>query len=173
MEIWKDIKGYEGLYQVSNYGMVRSLNYRHTGKAKILRQSKTKWGYLIVCLYKDRKSKWFSVHRIVASTFIANPLNLPCVNHRNEAKTDNIVENLEFCDYKYNNNYGTHIERSAKKHSKPVLQYTKTGEFIREWTSIIEVKKKLGYGNGNISNCCLKKIKSAYGYIWKYKKEAV
>lgn len=168
-EIWKDIKDYEGLYQVSNWGRVRSLNYSHTGKVGILKPSKTKCGYLIVCLYKDGKSKWFGVHRLVASTFLENPDNLPCVNHRNEIKTDNRVENLEYCTTAYNNSFGTRLKRASEHKCKQVLQYTKTGEFIREWKSIIEIKRELGYGNGNISNCCLKKLKSAYGYIWKFK----
>ena len=172
-EIWKDIKDYEGLYQVSNWGRVKSLNYRHTGKEMVLQLNKTKYGYLLVCLYKDGKCKYFSVHRLVAEAFIPNPLNLPCVNHINENKQDNLVTNLEYCTTAYNNSFGTRLERVAKKNYKPILQYTKTGEFIREWASIIEVKRKLGLGNsnGNISNCCLKKLKSAYGYVWKFKGE--
>ena len=177
-EIWKDIKDYEGLYQVSNWGRVKSLNYRHTGKEMVLQLNKTKYGYLLVCLYKDGKSRWFSVHRLVASTFLENPDNLPCVNHKDEDKTNNFAGtpendytdgNLEYCTTAYNNSFGTRPKRAAEHKCKPVLQYTKTGDFIREWKSIIEVKRELGYGNGNISNCCLKKLKSAYGYIWKFK----
>ena len=169
VEIFKDIKDYEGLYQVSNFGRVKSLNYMHTGKEHILKLNKTKFGYLLVCLYKDGKKKWFAVHRLVASTFIENPENLPCVNHRNEIKSDNRVENLEYCTTAYNNSFGTRLKRASEHKCKKVLQYTKSGEFIREWKSIIEVNKELGYSTGNISSCCLKKLKSAYGYIWRHK----
>lgn len=110
-EIWKDIDGYEGLYQVSNLGRVKSLNYNHTNQEKILRQIKTKGGYVIINLCKNGKSKNFLVHRLVANAFLENLNNLPQVNHIDENKENNVVSNLEFCDAKYNNNYGTAIQR--------------------------------------------------------------
>lgn len=170
-EEWKNVVydgvNYEG-YQVSNTGEIRSLK---TGK--ILKQEKTNNGYLLTNLYKNGKRKKLLVHRLVAEAFIPNPLNLPEVNHKSENKQDNRVENLEYCDSSYNINYGNRNEKVAKKLSKNVLQFTKTGNFIREWSSLHEIQKQLGYCFPNISKCCLGDIKSAYGFKWEYKKEVV
>ena len=111
----------------------------------------------------------YKIHRLVAFTFLTNPQNLSDVNHKDENKTNNSVQNLEFCDKKYNCNFGTRNQRIAEKHSKPVLQFTKSGEFVREWKSGMDVQKNLGYTQTNISACCLGKYKSAYGFVWKYK----
>ena len=166
---WKDIDRYEGLYQVSDTGEIRSLK---TGK--ILKQEKSKCGYFRVTLYKNHKHTHYSVHRLVAEAFIPNPLNLPQINHKSEDKRDNRVETLEWCDCTYNNNYGTRHERCVEKTtngklSKPTLQFSLDGEFIREWPSIKEIERKTGYFKSNISACCLGKSKSSYGYIWKFK----
>lgn len=165
-EIWKDIEGYEN-YQVSNMGRIKSLNYNHTGEEKILKSYKMK-GYLVICLFKHGKSKWSTVHRLVAQAFIDNPNNLSQINHKNEIKDDNRVENLEWCDRKYNINYGTCIQRRKEKQSKIVYQYTLKGKLVREWPSTMEVERELGYLQSNISKCCLGKYKTAYGYIWRY-----
>ena len=103
-EIFKDIKGYEGLYQVSNFGNVKSLDYRHTGKERLLKQAIDKHSYHRICLWSYGEPKWFSIHRLVAESFIPNPDNLPCVNHKDENKHNNHVDNLEWCTYEYNNN---------------------------------------------------------------------
>ena len=95
--VWKDIPGYEGKYQVSNDGKVRSLNYKRTGKTKILKQNTNKDGYKTLLLCKNGKVKAYYIHRLVAIVFIPNPHNLPSVNHLNEVKTDNRVENVEWC----------------------------------------------------------------------------
>ena len=113
-EIWKDIPGYEGKYEVSNLGNVRSLNYNRSGEPKLLKQGNVN-GYKVVILYKDGKKKTCNVHRLVAMTFIPNPDNLPIVNHKDEDKSNNNVNNLEWCTYKYNNTYGTARERAGKK----------------------------------------------------------
>lgn len=175
IEIWRDIKDYEGLYQVSNFGRVRSLVTDSHRRKRILKQSFRGY-YLKVKLIKDNKQKIVSVHRLVAEAFLPNPLNLPCVNHKDENKTNNSVDNLEWCDYRYNTNYGTANKRRSKvmtngKQSKPVLQFTKTGDFIREWPSTSEINRQLGYNVGNISHCCLgnTRLKTYKGYIWKYK----
>lgn len=176
-EIWKDIKGYEGLYQVSNLGRVKSLNYHRTGREEILLPNQDKYGYLYVNLYKERKRTTKKFHRLVAETFIPNPLKLPQVNHINEDKTDNRVENLEWCSAKYNNNYGTKNTRMINNRMGygkpiPILQYDLNNNFIKEYPSIMQVKKQLGYSAGNICQCCKGKIKQAYGFIWKYKEKA-
>ena len=121
-------------------------------------------------MYKNRKLKNLRVNRLVAEAFISNPNNLPQVNHKNEIKDDNRVENLEWCDAKYNNNFGTRKERVAEKLSKPVLQINKTtNEIISEFPSTIEVKRQLGINHTSISQCCNGKRNTAGGYKWQYK----
>ena len=165
-EIWCPIKGYEGQYQVSDKGMVRSLKF---GKERILKPRRNPQGYLLVCLCKNGEIKQCLVHRLVAQAFIPNTNNLPEVNHKDEDKTNNSVMNLEWCDSKYNINYGTRNQRVSEKHSKSVLQYTKSGEFVREWKSMNDVQRNLNYSKGNISYCCNGRYKSAYNFIWKFK----
>lgn len=166
-EIWKDIEGYPN-YQVSSMGRVKSLNYNKTGKEGILKSTKDKGGYHQVNLCKDGLVKRFLIHRLVASAFLDNPNNLPQVNHRDEDKTNNRVENLEYCNRIYNLNYGTRIERVAKAKSIPILQFTLDGEFVKKWDGVRKVEKELGFYNGNISKCCKGKYKSAHGYKWHY-----
>lgn len=113
-EIWKDIKGYEGLYQISNLGRVKSLNYKRTGIEEILKSKKMRNGYLRITLNKNGKYKTFAVHRLVAEAFINNPNNLPEVNHKDEDKQNNCVWNLEYCDRRYNVNYGTRNKRVSE-----------------------------------------------------------
>ena len=164
-EIWKDVKDYEGHYQVSDKGRVKSVKF---GKEIFLKQGSCR-GYLQVGLHKNGKYKTYKVHRLVAQAFIQNPNNLPEVNHLDENKENNCVDNLEWCDGKYNMNYGTRTQRVTEKLSKPVLQFTKSGEFVREWKSEMDVQRNLGYDHGNISACCNGNRKSAYGFLWKYK----
>ncbi len=169
MEIWKNINGYDD-YQVSSMGRFKSLKY---GKERILKPTKDGSGYLKVGLSKDGKVKEHLAHRIVAEAFLNNPYNLSEVNHKNEDKSDNRVENLEWCDHKYNMNYGTGRQRFSMKHkngktSKKVFQYTLAGEFVAEYPSVHEVERQLGYSQGNISECCNDKRKTAYSYVWRY-----
>ena len=170
-EIWKDVEGYEGLYQVSNMGRVRSLR-----RNIILRQRITRKGYKMVKLSTNNIRKGYYIHRLVATAFIPNPDNLPQVNHKDENKLNNCVGNLEWCDCKYNQNYGTGTRRrqlanTNGKCSKPVLQYSLDGTFIKEWKSTMDVERNLGFDNSHISACCRNIRKTAYGYIWKYKNE--
>lgn len=124
--IWKNVPGYENLYQVSNLGQVRSLNYRRTGETKILKPEKDTKGYLRVTLCKNGKRKNCQVHRLVALSFIQNDENLPCVNHKDENPSNNHVENLEWCSYKYNNNFGSHNKKmSESKKGKKCSPETK------------------------------------------------
>jgi hypothetical protein len=162
IESWRDVPGYEGLYEVSDWGRVRR-------NGKILKPAKIKNGYLRVDLYKDGIQRHALLHRIVAQAFIPNPQNLPQVNHKDEDKTNNAVSNLEWCTQEYNHSYGTINERIAEKHSKPVLQYDRLGNFIREWPSALKVEEELGIGNSHISGCCLGKRKSAGGFVWRHK----
>lgn len=165
MEIWKDIEGYEGLYQVSNYGRVKSLRF---GKEKILKARDEGHGYFQVGLFKDGKQVFKRVHRLVAEAFLPNPNNYKEINHKDEDKSSNIVENLEWCDRKYNVNYGTCISRKAEKRSKAINQIDKvTGEVVRQWKSAIEAERN-GYSHGCISECCNGKRKSHKGYKWSY-----
>ena len=182
MEIWRDIKGYEGLYQVSNEGRVKSLErrvpngrgYTRIVKECIMKQCLDSKGYSQVQLHNDTTKSTKKVHRLVAEAFIDNPDNLPEVNHKDECKTSNVVENLEWCDTKYNINYGTHNERVAKSltngvTSKPIIQYDLGGNFIQEYPSMHEAARCLGLKQGGISMCCRGIAKTAYGFVWKYK----
>lgn len=176
-EEWLPISGFEGLYEISNFGRVKSLGNGITYKTqRIIKQLKNPCGYLKVDLSKNGKVKLFFVHRLVAIAFLENQENLPFVNHKDEDKQNNHVDNLECCSAKYNSNYGTAIDRMVKKQinhinkSKPVSQFTKTGEFIAEFPSTMEVERLYGYDCSSISKCCNGKIKTSYGYIWKYKK---
>lgn len=181
IEIWKDIPEYEGLYQVSNLGRVKSFKRNGNSKDRILKPSKNRCGYLQVILYKNRKTKTFTVHRLVALAFISNTLNLPCINHKDENKENNHVNNLEWCTHEYNNNYGTHNEIISKKQrnnprtSKLILQYTLDGEFVAEYPSSKEVERVLKFSHTNINKCCQNKKKyiSHNGYIWFYKDDFI
>lgn len=172
MEEFKDIEGYEGIYQISNLGNVKSLKF---GKEKILKPVKNIKGYLYVNLRKNGKMKSMRVHRIVAQEFIENPLNLPEVNHIDENKENNKIDNLEWCDRKYNVNYGTMIERMSKTltnrndQSIKIDQFTKDGRFIKTWCSSREAERN-GYRHGDIIKCCKGRRYSANGYIWRYHK---
>lgn len=165
MEKWKEIEGYTD-YMVSNLGNVKSLGNDKTRKEKILTKQKTTKGYLMVSLSKNGKQKIFKIHRLVAQAFIPNPNNLPQVNHKDENKTNNCVENLEWCSAEYNTNYGTRNERV----SKSILQFSLNGEFIRKWNSITEARKELNIGK-HISSCCNGKRTKAGGFIWGYESD--
>ena len=175
MEIWKDIEGSEGLYQVSNLGKVKSLNYRRSGKEKLLKPNIRKDGYLQVSLCKNKKVKKILIHRLVAMVFIPNndPINKTEVNHISEIKSDNSVWNLEWVTPKQNANHGTRTERIAKatrndkNRSKKVLCV----ELNKIFPSINEAGRQRGLNGGNISLCCNGKLKIAYGYHWEYVKE--
>lgn len=166
-EIWLDIKGYEGLYQVSSEGRVKSLKRKRRKNERILKPSNDR-GYLYVDLCSGGKRKRHKVHRLVCQAFCENPENKPEVNHINENASDNRACNLEWCTRKENNNHGTRTERSAKTQSKSIGQYTHDGELIKIWPSARETERKTGFGHGYISQAANGKCKQAYGFIWKY-----
>lgn len=173
MEIFKEIKGFEGRYLVSNYGNVKSVCKYNETSERILRQYKHHTSeYLFVCLvngYNAEKGrtiyKNYDVHRLVAETFLENPHGLPCVNHKDENKQNNSVDNLEWCTAKYNSNYGHAKEKLCRR----VLKYNKNGELIGEFPSVNSAAADVGGYPGNISSCCKGTLKTAYGFIWKHK----
>lgn len=166
METWKPIEGYEGLYEVSDQGRVKRLWY---GKEKILKPQKNTCGYLHVGLHKDGHGKTVLIHRLVAEAFIPNPNNLETINHKDEVKTNNTVDNLEWMSKRDNDNYGTRNKRVGEALSKQVQMFDKkTGELLATFPSTREAERVTGISQSNISSCCNGKRKSAGGYIWRY-----
>lgn len=177
MEIWKPVTGYEGLYEVSNLGNVRSL-FRYK---RVLHPSTTN-GYLTVELWKDHKRKRIGVHRLVAQCFCENPLNKPMVNHKDETKTNNHASNLEWVTHIENCNYGTAIKRRVshtdfkarhinykelvKNISKPIDQYTKDGIFVRSWSSAAECSRETGMSESGIRYVARGKRNSIFGFVF-------
>ena len=174
-EVWRDIPEYEG-YQVSNLGRVKSLERFKKGKngssvtvkEKILKPQLVH-GYYQIGLHKNSIQKFYLVHRFVWEAFNGQIPEGYEVNHINEVKTDNRLSNLNLMTHKENMNYGSRTERSAKKLSKVVLQFTLDNILVKEYPSTKQVERELGFAQGNISNCCKGKLKTAYNYIWKYK----
>lgn len=167
MSIWKDIDGYEGLYAVSSDGEVFS--YR---RGRCITQDSAR-GYMQVTLYKNGKPHRNKVHRIVAETFIKNPYNLPFVNHKDENKRNNSIENLEWCTAKYNNAFGTRTYRSKNTQiqNAPMQRKTKRVfciETKRLYESTKEAERETGIYHSHISRCCKGVSKRAGGFRWKY-----
>lgn len=175
MEEWKDIEGYEGLYQVSNEGRIKSLekkyNVGYVGlkhqNEMILKPTAVGKGYLHVSLCKNGCKKYKRIHRLVAEAFIPNPNNYEVVNHKDENPQNNSVENLEWCTQEYNNNYGHRTERMAETQSKRVYQYTIDGVLVKVWTSTNECGRN-GYCQGWVAACCRGERKTHKGYKWSY-----
>lgn len=175
IEVFRDIEGYEGLYQVSNLGNVKSLNYGRTGEECILKPANDGKGYLFVNLCKNGKPKKYYVHRLVALAFLLNPDNLKEINHKNEDKKDNCINNLEWCTHKYNSNYKTRNQRMIETKNKngslgekPIIQYTKKGVEVGRYSGINEASRQTGIPFSNICKCCKGKLKSCGGFVWKY-----
>lgn len=206
-EIWKDIyfedKGkiydYVGQYQISNLGNIRSLDRKifckvFTGngseringsrliKGQEIKKHQCKNGYVSVCLLKNNKNKWHRVHRLVAKMFIPNLKNKPQVNHIDGIKTNNCVNNLEWCTAKENSqhSYKTGLHRDNhillkdvyEKAKKYIIQYSKNGEIIREYHGLKETEK-YGFHSCSVSRACRHERKTYLGYIWRYKEDVL
>lgn len=189
-EKWKDIINYEGYYQISNFGNIRSLDRKirfnkgySIKKGKMLKPILNKKGYYKVSLSKNQKEKRFFIHRLVAIHFIENPLSKEQVNHKDGNKKNNRVDNLEWCTNLENQRHAIknglidneqRIQQAINMgiiNRKPVAQYTKEGNLIKEYVSIKEASILNGINSRNICNCLSPnqpKNKSAGGYIWKY-----
>lgn len=163
-EIWKDIEDYENKYQISSLGNVRSLV---TGK--ILTPHKDTKGYFQTALYKNGVRKIFLTHRLVAKAFIPNPNNYNEINHKDENPLNNSSDNLEWCNRKYNVNYGKRTAKTCKK----VAQYACDGQLIYVWDSITKASENMRMSITAIANCCKKKQETAGGYIWRYAEDEI
>lgn len=174
VEVWKTIEGFEGLYEVSNTSKIRSVDHfvkcnsgKRLIKGKELKPCDRGNGYMFVTLGKDGKQYNMSLHRAVAQAFIPNPENLPEINHKDENPANNLLDNLEWCDRTYNNNYGTRTLRASISKNKKVCQI-KNNIIVKIWDSFTSINKENGWSIGNISSCCNGKRKRAYGYEWRY-----
>lgn len=168
-EIWVKVSD-NPQYEVSNIGNVRNTKTwtgtMYINKKRNLKPVKYKNGYLYVILKNKKKL----VHRLVAESFIENKNNFPIVNHKNGIKTDNRVQNLEWCTYSHNEKEAYRIA-IKKPCVKKVIQFDLTGKIIKEWKSLSQIKKELGYSIGNISDVCRGKVKTAYKSKWKFEEE--
>lgn len=173
IRIYQEHPIYKGIY-VSKDGWV--WNRRDIGKkkGKPRKGSKDRYGYLQICFLDNGKAKFYKVHRLVAETFLPNTNNLPQINHLNEDKTDNRIENLEWASAKYNVNFGTRNERVSKSlighHNtpkKPVISIDKDGNETY-YPSAMDAEKQLGVSQAHICKCCNGKLKTSGGKRWKY-----
>ena|SRR5699024_1779494 len=188
-EVWKDVVGYEGYYQVSNFGRVKRVGRSITGKngvtrywkGRILTQTTNPDGYPMCILSKNGKTNLFGVHRLVAIAFIANPDELPVTNHIDEDKKNNHIDNLEWCTVAYNNTHGNRIKdmkkskgfiERHKRSRKTVEKLTLNGELVERFSSLKDAyKSSPEYSKSGISHCCTGRLKTYKGYIWKYADE--
>lgn len=182
VEVWRPVRNFEGLYEVSNLARVRSLdrvvrggnamsdNYPINLKGRILKQCMAGNGYLFVVLCKDGKHKHVTVHRLVAETFIPNPDNLPEINHKDENKSNNVVSNLEWCDRSYNVNYGTSLEKRSRKCFKCIEQLTLDGQHVAYYESTAELERSSNgrYSTTAIYNAARGRSSCSGGYKWRY-----
>ena len=181
MEIWKPVVGYEGFYEVSNLGNVRSLNWGNRGITKNIYLKPHNRGYLQVELHANGRRKMFTVHRLVAEAFIQNEHGFPQVNHKDENKTNNAVDNLEWCTASYNARYSMEIHpdrvtnrnyvgngKHKRRNNKKIEQISMDGKLIKTWDNSREIFVKTGMSDWSISECCRGNRNKAYGFMWRY-----
>ena len=174
-EIWKDIEGYEGLYQVSNLGRIKSMpkmcGFRYNNE-RILKNNTDSYGYLYVALCKNKNIKIKLVHRLVAEAFIENKYKKPQVNHKDGIKVNNKVSNLEWCSDKENKQHGILIglyrPQKGKRIVKKINQYDIKGNLIKSFKCAREINNMYGYSVSHIHKCCKGIYNTSYGYIWRY-----
>lgn len=171
-EEWKIIENYPN-YMISNFGRVKNLGNGKTWnkKERILKQEIGVGGYIRVGLYKDKKQRHFKIHRLVATHFIPNPNNYPCINHIDENKQNNNVNNLEWCDIKYNNSYGTRMNKIINKNSLPIVQYSKDEKILKLWRCAKVASNELKINYVHIHECCRGTRKLCGGFKWKKLKD--
>lgn len=186
-EIWKDIEGYEGLYQISSYGRVKSLNYQNRGVERVLVPKCNNSGRLWVELARDKKRKPMLIHRLVGMAFIPNPNNYPQINHIDENPKNNCVDNLEWCTAEYNIQYSLHsprrhqlngerkhrgykkkTDRVYKKRTQRIVQLDLSGNVVRVWDNLVSIRHETGWNDWHIEECCKGNRHKAKGYIWRY-----
>lgn len=180
VELWRPVVGWEGLYEVSSHGRVRSLDrvvekiewngkkYQRLYRGKILSINLMNTGYCSATLCLDGRCKPIGVHRLVAQAFIPNPDNLPCVNHKDECKSNNHADNLEWCSHYYNNHYKDRMERAAKSKSRPIEQLSLTGEHIAFFPSAAIAARELNIRPNHLYSVLTGNRKTNYGYRWRY-----
>ena len=170
-ETWKEIPGFEGLYEISNLGRIKSFRKSKKSGFKdeyFLKRCLANNGYYQVTLYGNRERKKFQVHRLVASCFIPNPDNLPQINHKDENPLNNCADNLEWCTAAYNNSYGTARLRGMITKGKMVDQFLPSGQFIARYICSSIAEKITGTPKQSIRECCRGEAESAHGFIWHY-----
>lgn len=180
-EIWKDINGYNGKYRVSSLGNVMSVNYLNTKTDRILSAKKHHTGYLIVRLSGGSRDsiKSFMVHTLVANAFIENPLNKPCINHIDGNKENNRVDNLEWVTYKENMHHAivnglrnphrnNHPKGKDVVNSRNIIQYTKSGEYVKTWECISDAARFYNVAPCSIINNAMGRTKTLKGFVWRY-----
>lgn len=167
---WKPIKDFCGYY-INRNGEVKSTNAFKGTKEIILKGSISNKGYKIVSLMNNGKVYSRTIHKLLAQAFIPNPDNLPCINHKDGNKLNNSLDNLEWCDYGYNESeaYRLKLKRPRIK-EKQLFQKDKKGNIIAIWNSVNELERLFGYSTGNICEVCNGNRKTAYGYRWEYVK---
>jgi len=167
IENWKDIAGYEGIFQISNHGAVNSCK-RNGTLGGILKGHYTDLGYHRYLLSKNGIKKSFFAHRLVADAFIPNPKNLPFINHKDEISSHNWADNLEWCTAKYNTNYGNGIQKRSNSRYKKVYQFDNKRNLIKTWNSGTEIQQTSGMLQSKIGEVANGKRKTAYGFLWSY-----